>query len=277
MIGTNPQLRRALRLGANAVLVGALYWLNEHNSAPEVRLGILYVVPVLLVTWQDGVGAGLVFTVGTVLLRYQVGLEQLDAGTPLSERLSTEGAFLVVVGVGMAGLWQLRRTQAELERLASYDQLTGALNAPAFTTRLATELERARRYRRPLALLYLDLDDFKAVNDRHGHSTGDAVLRLVGDAVQRAVRQADVVGRLGGDEFAVLMPETDGPVALAAATRLAVSVRTAFQGTPSVTASIGLVASIEPGGIPEELLRRADAAMYQAKRAGKDRVVQFAD
>jgi diguanylate cyclase (GGDEF)-like protein len=124
-------------------------------------------------------------------------------------------------------------------------------------------------------LLYLDLDDFKAVNDRHGHQTGDAVLRLVANATRRAVRQTDVVGRLGGDEFGVLMPETDGAVAEAAATRLATGIRTVFQGTPSVTASIGLVSAVNAAATgAEELLHRADQAMYAAKRSGKDRVVQ---
>ena len=96
----------------------------------------------------------------------------------------------------------------------------------------------------------------------------------VADATRGAVRQSDVVGRLGGDEFAVLMPETEGPVAHAAATRLASSIRTVFKGTPSVTASIGVVSMLGAAAGPDALLQRADAAMYEAKRAGKDRVVQ---
>lgn len=275
MILSGPGVRRALRLGSNAVLVGGVYWLNAYTPA-DVRLGILYVVPVLLVTWQDGLAAGIVFAIGTTALRYVVGVAQMPPGTLPAARLANEAGFLVVVGIAMAGLVQLRRTQQALARLASYDQLTAALTAPAFATRLKTELERARRYHRPLALLYMDLDDFKAVNDRHGHGTGDAVLRLVGDAIQRTLREADVVGRLGGDEFAVLMPETDGAVALAAANRLAMAIRSTFQGTPSVTISIGIVTAPESGGDPDALLRSADAAMYEAKRGGKDRVIQVA-
>jgi diguanylate cyclase (GGDEF)-like protein len=272
---SDPGVRRALRLSANAGLVAILYWLNTYTPA-DLRLGILYVVPVVLATWHDGVVAGIVFAAAASVLRYLAGLEQMPGPTSLADRLLNEATFLLVVGVAMAGFAQLRRTQRELARLASHDPLTGALSAAAFSARLATELERARRYSRPLALLYLDLDDFKAVNDRHGHGTGDAVLRLVGDAIKGGLRQADVVGRLGGDEFAVLMPETVGEVALAAASRLATNIRSAFQGTPSVTVSIGVVASPASGGAPEELLRQADAAMYKAKRGGKDRVVQVA-
>ena len=269
------RLRRAARIVGEAILVGLVYWVNQHTPS-DVRLGILYVVPVLLATWDDGLAWGSAFAIGTALLRYVIGLEQMPSETAPLVRIANEAAYLTVVGVAMAGLVQLRRTQAQLEGLAAHDSLTGALNSRAFAERLGQELDRNRRYNRPLALLYLDLDDFKAVNDRHGHQTGDAVLRLVADATRSAVRQSDVVGRLGGDEFAVLMAETEGTVAHAAATRLAAGIRTVFRGTPSVTASIGLVSSLGAATGVEELLRRADQAMYEAKRAGKDRVVQVA-
>ncbi len=242
-----PELRRAVRLLGNALLVGALYWANEHTP-PDVRLGILYTVPVLLVTWQEGLLWGSAFAAGTALLRYATGLDQMPPDTAAPARIANEVAYLLVLGVAMTGLVE----------------------------RLTQELDRNRRYNRPLALVYLDLDDFKAVNDRHGHQTGDAVLRLVADATRSAVRQSDIIGRLGGDEFAVLMPETEGPVAHAAATRLASGIRTVFRGTPSVTASIGVVSALGTATGPDELLHRADAAMYEAKRAGKDRVIQVA-
>ena len=120
----------------------------------------------------------------------------------------------------------------------------------------------------------MDLDNFKIINDTHGHQTGDAVLRLVADAMRSSVRQADIVGRLGGDEFAVLMPETDAQLADAAAKRLVASLRNVFRGTPNVTASIGVVSCSATDASTDDLLRRADQAMYDAKRLGKDRVVQ---
>lgn len=268
------ELRRALRLTGDIVLVGLVYVLNAHTPS-DVRLGILYIVPVLLVTWHDGLTWGIAFAAGTVVLRYVTGLEKLPPETTVALRIVSQAAFLIVLGVAMAGLSKLQRTQAELERLATQDELTATLNARAFAERLALELDRNRRYNRPLALLYLDLDDFKTVNDRHGHQTGDAVLRLVANATRRAMRQSDIVGRLGGDEFGVLMPETEGGVAEAAATRLASGIRTVFKGTPSVTASIGLVSTTSADiTAAEDLLRRADQAMYEAKRTGKDRVVQ---
>ncbi|HYT69952.1 MAG TPA: GGDEF domain-containing protein [Gemmatimonadales bacterium] len=272
---TRLGLGRELRLAGAMALTGLVYWLNS-LAQPELRLGILYVVPVLLVALNEGLAWGIGFGCATSLLRFILGFDQLPADTPMLTRLLNELAYLAVVGIASAGLSQLRRTHARLELLATHDPLTNILNARAFTTELAHELGRNRRYGRPLALIYLDLDDFKAVNDAHGHATGDAVVRLVADAMRSALRQADVVGRLGGDEFAVLMPETDASVAHAAATRLAGSIRTVFRGTPSVTASIGVVSVTGTEAGTDELLHKADQAMYEAKRTGKDRVVQVA-
>ncbi len=274
-MAARPGLLRALRLLGWASLVGGVYLLNTRTPG-ELRLGILYVIPVLLAAWHDGMDWGIAFALATSLLRFSVGIDQMPASTLLDYRVLNEVAYLAVVGVAIAGLSQLRHTHSQLEQLATQDPLTNVLNARAFSQELAQELSRNRRYGRPLALIYLDLDDFKSVNDAHGHATGDAVLRLVADAMRGAVRQADVVGRLGGDEFGVLMPETDGDVAHAAANRLVTGIRTVFRGTPSVTASIGVVAVSGTEAGTDELLRKADQAMYAAKRAGKDRVVQVA-
>jgi len=272
-VAPRARLRRALRLIAWATFAAGVFVLNV-RTPPDLRLGILYVIPVLLAASQDGLGWGISFALATALLRFGVGIDQMPLETSLQFRLLNEVAYLAVVGVAIAGLSQLRRTQAQLELLATHDPLTTVLNARAFASQVAQELGRNRRYGRPLALIYLDLDDFKKVNDAHGHATGDAVLRLVADAMRSAVRQADFVGRLGGDEFGVLMPETDGSVAHSVANRLAGGIRTVFRGTPSVTASIGVVAVTGTEAGSDDLLRKADQAMYEAKRAGKDRVVQ---
>jgi len=274
-VATRPGLLRSLRLLGWAALVGGVYLLNLRTPG-ELRLDILFVIPVLLAAWHDGMHWGIAFALATSLLRFRIGIDQLPPTTLVDYRVLNELAYLAVVGVAIAGLSQLRHTHAQLERLATQDPLTNVLNARAFSHELAQELGRNRRYGRPLALIYLDLDDFKSINDAHGHATGDAVLRLVADAMRSAVRQADIVGRLGGDEFAVLMPETDGDVAHAAATRLVTGIRTVFRGTPSVTASIGVLAVSGTEAGTDELLRKADQAMYAAKRAGKDRVVQVA-
>ena len=271
----SPLLRRTLRVVAYLLLTLAVYWVNV-STPPAARLGVLYVIPVLLVTWTEGLAWGIVFGVASIALRETVAWSQMPADTPILWRVGNAAAYVLVVAVAMAGLQKLRRSQAQLAQLVTQDVLTNVLNARAFAERLGQELERNRRYPRPLALIYMDLDNFKVINDTHGHQTGDAVLRLVADAMRTSVRTADVVGRLGGDEFGVLMPETDAPLADAAAKRLVASLRNVFKGTPSVTASIGVVSCTATDASTDDLLRRADQAMYDAKKAGKDRVVQVA-
>jgi len=268
-------LRRALRLVGYVLLTLLVYWVNA-VTPPEARLGVLYIIPVLLVTWTEGLIWGIVFGVASIGMREAVAWDQMPADTPLGWRIGNAAAYVAVVAVAMAALQTLRRSQAALARLVTQDSLTNVLNARAFADRLGQELDRNRRYPRPLALMYMDLDNFKVINDTHGHQTGDAVLRLVADAMRKSVRTADIVGRLGGDEFAVLMPETDAQLADAAAKRLVAGLRNVFKGTPNVTASIGLVSCTATDASTDDLLRRADQAMYDAKRKGKDRVVQVA-
>jgi diguanylate cyclase (GGDEF)-like protein len=271
----SPLLRRTLRLTAFVLLTLGVYWLNM-STPPTARLGVLYIIPVLLVTWSDGLAGGIVFGIASITLREVVAADQMPVDTSVVWRIVNAAAYVGVVALAMAGLQRLRHSQAELARLVTQDALTNVLNARAFAERLGQELERNRRYPRPLALMYMDLDNFKVINDTHGHQTGDAVLQLVADAMRTSVRTSDVVGRLGGDEFAVLMPETDAPLADAAAKRLIASLRNVFKGTPSVTASIGVVSCTATDASTDDLLRRADQAMYNAKKAGKDRVVQVA-
>lgn len=266
--------RHLLGIGGSAILTLIIYVAND-LTPPQIRLALLYLVPVLVATWYEGIWWGVAFTLLAMALRLVVEVEQ-QAGMTVALSFVNQLSFAAVAGIAMVTFRHLRATQEQLSRLATNDPLTNLVNARAFSARLTQELERNRRYPRPLALLYLDLDDFKVINDSHGHQTGDAVLRLVAEAMRSSVRQADVVGRLGGDEFAVLMPETDAALADAAARRLAGGLRTVFKGTPTVTASIGVVSCSTPDSTADELLRRADQAMYEAKRAGKDRVVQVA-
>ncbi len=271
----SPTVRQALRVAGYVLLTLLVYWVNAVTPS-TARFGILYTIPVLLVTWTEGLAWGILLAAATTVFREATAWVQMPADTPLQWRILNGLAYLAVLGVAMAGLQSLRRSQAQLARLVTQDQLTSVLNARAFVARLGQELDRNRRYPRPLALLYMDLDNFKVINDTHGHQTGDAVLRLVADSMRSSVRHADVVGRLGGDEFAVLMPETDAALADAAAKRLIAGLRNVFKGTPNVTASIGVVSCAATDASTDDLLRRADQAMYDAKKSGKDRVVQVA-
>jgi diguanylate cyclase (GGDEF)-like protein len=257
-------------VGATAVLTALVQWANI-ATAPDARLGLFYLVPVLLSTWFAGLGWGVTFVLVSIVLRLIIDLEYTDAAGLVT--LANQGSFAVVAGIMMVAFWHLQQTQRELQDLAIHDPLTRVLNARAFSERLTQELNRNRRYRHPVSLLYLDLDNFKALNDSRGHQTGDTVLRLVADAMRLAVRETDIVGRMGGDEFAVLMPETDGALADTVARRLGEGIKAAFPAAPLISASIGVVSFDDTAANADDVLRRGDQAMYEAKRSGGDRIV----
>ncbi len=169
------------------------------------------------------------------------------------------------------------RLWRQLYLRATRDALTGLLNRPSLEDRLARELERHARYGRGLALLVLDLDHFKRLNDEHGHAAGDAVLRAVGHAIAASLRSSDLAARVGGEEFVVVLPECALEQAREAAEKLRLGLAALEIPVPGgarvrLTASLGL-ALAGPGEVaPAGLLARADAACYRAKGEGRDRV-----
>ena len=170
-----------------------------------------------------------------------------------------------------------RNLEAELVHLAATDSLTGIANRRRLTERTDEELRRARRFGHPLALLLVDLDHFKRVNDSWGHATGDRALKRVAETCVATVRDIDLVARLGGEEFAVLLPVIASDAASEVGERLLRAIEEidlkADDGTGiSLTASIGVAIMIE-GDTPESLLDRADQAMYEAKRRGRNRMI----
>ncbi|MEZ4221513.1 MAG: diguanylate cyclase [Polyangiaceae bacterium] len=165
----------------------------------------------------------------------------------------------------------------KLTEVAATDDKTGARTHRFFAERLVEELARARRYDRPMALMLLDLDGFKHVNDEHGHLAGDGVLKGVADVVRSSIRVMDVFARYGGDEFAVILPDTSAEGAACLGGRLCDRVReTDLEkvGRGAITLSLGIAAVPEvPIQDARDLVDRADRALYKAKTGGKDRVV----
>jgi diguanylate cyclase (GGDEF)-like protein len=167
--------------------------------------------------------------------------------------------------------------RARLRRLAMFDDITMAFNHRYLNPRLVEEMERASRSAGDVSVLYMDLDHFKSVNDTHGHSVGDAVLRMFADRVRKAVRRGDVLVRRGGEEFVLIMPATGATQAHATGNRIQQTLHMEpFDLEHGVrirqTVSIG-VATWDKRETPDQLERRADEAMYEAKRLGRNRVV----
>ena len=202
--------------------------------------------------------------------------------TSLGNGVTYLASFLFPLGAGYGFvLANLERTAHRLDALAMHDGMTGCLNRGAFDTLMGNALQRVRRDGAPASLIVLDLDNFKQINDTHGHPTGDAVLTAFAQALRERLRAADAFGRLGGDEFAVLLTDTDTARALSMAEVLrstveALQVATAEGERLHVTVSIG-VATATPERLTtvEALHAEADRSLYAAKQGGRNQSVRL--
>jgi diguanylate cyclase (GGDEF)-like protein len=198
-------------------------------------------------------------------------------------RALVAGAIAVLIGLAVAfrNLYlRARRDAARIQQLAHYDSLTGLANRSLLDDRLGRQVALAERNAAPLAVLMLDLDGFKAVNDAHGHAAGDALLVAVARRALGCVRTSDTVGRLGGDEFLVLLPDTDRDGARSVAHKLLEAMARPFDlgaGQVRVSASIGGAFLPGPAGGEGALVRAADAALYESKRRGKNAYTEAQD
>ncbi|MGD8632504.1 MAG: diguanylate cyclase [Anaerolineales bacterium] len=164
-----------------------------------------------------------------------------------------------------------KRLFEENQRLAVTDPLTGLHNRHKLQESLATELERAKRYSRPLSIIMIDMDDLKSINDTHGHAVGDEALRVVGNAILRCIRKVDMGTRFGGDEFLVLLPEADEQEAATVAERVDNEIRSIDFQAGDLSASIGVAQWNESFEKPEDFIHAADEAMYSVKHSGQDK------
>lgn len=237
---------------------------------------LFYLVPIALAAWFAGLVPGIAVSVFASLLL--VLTRPLAAGRAEWEQFHywnvfmRFGVFIVVAYIVsmQAAIRRLLRREKELSR---QDILTGAVNRRAFTELLSAEILRLSRYERRFSLAYIDLDNFKSVNDLWGHASGDRLLRVVAEGLKNAVRSSDVVARLGGDEFAILLPESDAVAAEAVIRKVQRTVDDRLrEGRWDVTMSIGLLTCESPPDSYDQALRQADSLMYLAKSEGKNRV-----
>lgn len=209
----------------------------------------------------------------TATLRRRVDKREFDVELvvqPLS--INGQSQWLVT----LSDISRFKRKERELAHMAMTDELTGLFNRRSFMHSFEQEIERARRYHKPVSLMLIDIDHFKRVNDEYGHQIGDLVLQRFAETVRTTLREIDVFGRIGGEEFAVMMPETD----LRSARRVAERVRRSVLNKPVETQSGVINYSISAGVIAsnhwlldtETMLRHADAALYAAKHSGRNNV-----
>lgn len=265
-------IRRILALAVLLSAVAAVAYL-ERSVAGDLDLRLIYFLIVL---------SGAMLLPRLLALAIAAGVAIVSVGVT-----GDAGASLVVNGLthllmyGYAALltnnWEQERRR--LMRMSRIDDLTGLHNLRALREQLPVWLGPAVRLRRAMAVMILDLDGFKSVNDRLGHGTGNELLKEVANLLRFAVRVGDEPFRFGGDEFVVLLSDADAPGAMVVASRIKDIYRTMGQtlrGTDvEVSFSIGIAAFPEDGDTPETLLARADEALYQAKRSGRGQIAVY--
>ena len=208
-----------------------------------------------------------------VLAMVAYGLLLFSDDTPFaSYLLVSEAGMLCLLG---ALIWVIRtrteRIAVELSTDAYLDPLTGIPNRRAFDTRFELELQRAGRESSPVSLVICDLDHFKRINDERGHEAGDEVLQRAAAAIADVTRAADLCARIGGEEFGLILPGAEDGAAAVAAERVRERVRAEFRPDPfDLTISCGIAGAAGPGADAHTLYTSADAALYEAKRAGRD-------
>lgn len=251
------------------VSIGAI----DFYSGVELRVFPLYYAPVALLAWHSGRAGALIATVlcGAAWLASNAlaGLQYANTGTWVVNALMQSASF-VTVGLLIATVNAALKRERGLSRT---DTLTSMRNRLGFYEEAARILASCRRAERPVTVAYVDLDHFKAVNDRLGHQRGDDVLRTVAGLIGASIRPSDVAARLGGDEFVILFPEIGPTEAALTLERLRSSIADTLASGPSpVTSSIGGVTFVRVPERVEDLVKHGDSMLYSAKTSGRNRV-----
>lgn len=237
----------------------------------EVAFSLFYVMPIFLVSWSvgrwGGVAASLASAVFWLVADWESGNTYSSGFIPVWNTIIRLGFFLIITIL----LSTLRSTVNRERGLARIDTLTGAVNSRSFHELAQMEIDRFQRYHHPFTLAYIDLDNFKAVNDGFGHSTGDRALSTVTSFVREHTRRTDIVTRLGGDEFGLLLPETGQERARTVIANLQKGLTEEMKqhGWP-VTFSIGVLTCTTAPPTSDALIKMADELMYAVKHEGKN-------
>lgn len=249
------------------LLIGIIGFIDYFTG--DLGFSVFYVLPIFLITWFTNQRFGLVasFACAIIWLAADITTTQLSF-FPFIQVWNSfiRLAFFIIITILLSSL------KSSLE-LARTDHLTTAINSRYFYDLAQMEMNRSQRNQHPFTIAYIDLDNFKAVNDRFGHVEGDQVLIALVSSVSKVIRKSDFIARLGGDEFAVLFPETDQEAARIIFSKIQNSFAEAVQQKNwSVTFSVGILTCRVAPQTTDELIRIADELMYLAKSDGKNAV-----
>jgi diguanylate cyclase (GGDEF)-like protein len=266
--------RSRLFWGIGGLVCIILLGLIDYITGLEVNISFFYLTPIALLAWYAGGDFGLFAAAASSIAWF---IADFANGQVYSHPVINVWNVLLRLGFFVVVSWliaTLRKSYKQNEDLARVDFVTGATSARYFYELARIELGRSERYGRPFTLVYLDVDDFKGINDHLGHSAGDRVLRAVAASVLEHIRPSDTFGRLGGDEFALLLPETDQAQAKKVVDRIHASLVDEMRTHAwKVSFSVGVVSFTQPPKSVDEMVHLADGAMYQVKTHGKNGVM----
>lgn len=261
------------QIALTGALLVILIGIGDLFAGPQISTSIFYILPICICAWHGSrrMGIAFAFLAAIVWLSTEVVAGQTYTNIfILYWNWFTRLATFLIIAYVLSGY----RSQLTVEEaLADTDSLTGANNSRAFYEKVEAEINRFRRFRRPFSIAYIDLDNFKYVNDNMGHQTGDHLLQKIIEVMQQTTRVTDVVARIGGDEFAVLFGETDQKSAKEAVGKLQLVLLDAMREKNwPITFSIGVVTCEEIPESVEQIISFADGLMYSVKKSGKNRI-----
>ena len=252
-----------------AILIGVIRYL----TGPEFALSLFYLFPIILGTWYVGQWAGVLLSLVSAFSWLMADLVMPHAYSSAVIPFLNETFRLVVFLIITFILSKLKNAINTHKALARIDSLTLVHNRRAFLDLADLDLIKARRSKKPLSVLYIDIDNFKQINDRFGHRIGDTLLCSVAKTIKANIRATDIVARLGGDEFGILLAETGSGAVALVARKLKEKLLGLMQDYDwPVTFSIGVVTFENPPDSVDQLIDAADAQMYFAKSQGKNRI-----
>ena len=245
----------------------------DYISGSEIHVNSLYFVPLAFAGWRLGTVRAMAVSLLATFVWLAVLFVDSDRHLPpyvLLANFLTQGAAFLTIAILVASLSEALRKESANNRT---DALTGLKNRLGFIEQSSLALSLCTRHARPVALAYLDLDNFKQVNDSLGHARGDVVLQKCGSVIAQSLRTTDIAARFGGDEFVIFLPETTAENAVALFERMLHTLEVSAEfNSVGVTASIGIVIEETASLDIHQLIEHADSYMYVAKRDGKNRI-----
>ena len=246
----------------------------DNITGYELSFSIFYIVPISIGAWYAGRNLGIFLSFISAMTW---SLADVLAGHIYSHKMiqlwnaGVRLSFFVLITILLVRIRSVLKMQ---QQMAETDGLTSLLNGRTFRDSTTKLLELCRRIKRPITLAYLDLDNFKQINDTLGHAEGDRVLQAVSSCLAQNVRSSDIVGRLGGDEFGMVLPDTNKNQARTVVEKMHLQLKKEIDGHGwPISFSIGVVSFALPPVTADEAIRAVDNLMYQVKKAGKDNIL----